>query len=225
MVGMKASTLQFKNHVVAEVILNGTSYIIDADAFKNGILFEVTGGLASKKDILKNPYWVDRFKHTGWMFRRDSIYAYNQRTQKPYSGYIDLFSPEIDGQISKKYDAPEVLYPPGAPEWRTPGGSVTVEANEKRTLEFECKYAERAIGYKIKCGRKSKGYSYDRLILGNLANETSGDIFELETRENYVEVRFGDPGVYYLTVASIPYYIREFPSYIWWSDELTIKVR
>jgi hypothetical protein len=62
------------------------------------------------------------------------------------------------------------------------------------------------------------------LIFENLANETSGDIFELETKDGYVEVSFNDPEEYYITVASMPYYIDEFPSYIWWSDELMLKV-
>jgi hypothetical protein len=222
--GIKSNVLQLKNHIVSEVFLNNTSYIIDADAFKNGIFIEVAGGLAATKDVLENPYLVDQFKHTGLMFRRDSIYAYNKNKQKAYSGYIDLYSPETDGQISGKFGASKKLYPPGVPQWKTASGSVTLKANKRMTLEYACAYADRASGYMIKCGRRSKGYSYDRLILKNLANETSGDVFELETKETYIEVGFMDPGVYYLTVASIPYYIKEFPSYLWWSDELTIRV-
>lgn len=223
-VGIKSNTLQLKCHIVSEVFINNTSYVIDADAFKDGIFIEVAGHLATKREVLQNPYLVDQFKHTGLMFRRDSIYAYNQKTKKPYSGYIDLYTPEVDGQISAKYGAPNILYPPGVPKWKMPSGDITLKTNEKKGLEYTCQYADRSIGYKVKCGHRSKGYSYDKLILENLANETSGDVFELNTKENYVEVRFSDPGVYYLTVASIPYFIKEFPSYIWWSDELTIKV-
>jgi hypothetical protein len=224
MVGFQAGTLQLENHIVTEVSLNNSSYLIDADAFKNGIFFQVGGELACKRDILENPYLVDRFKHTGWMFRQDSIYAHNLQRKRPYCGYIDLYSPEIDGQISKKYGARQTLYPPGVPRWKTPSESIFVSPGQKIALEYTCEFAERATGYRVRCGSRSKGYRYDCLIMENLANETSGEVFELETRENYVEVSLSNPGIYYLTVASIPYYLDEFPSYLWWSDELTIRV-
>lgn len=221
---LKSSTLQLNNHIVAEVILNDTSYIIDADAFKNGIFVEVNGSLASKKDVLENPYLVDRFKHTGWMFRRDSIYGYNCKMQKPYSGYIDLYSPEVDGQISIKYGAHQGLYPPGVPKWKAPSEHIILRPGQKIALEYTCEHSERAIGYRVKGGSRSKGYGYDWLILGNLANETTGDVFEFETIETGIEVSLDRPGTYYTTVASIPHYLEEFPSYLWWSDELVIEV-
>jgi hypothetical protein len=223
-VGIKSKPLQLNNHVVNEVFWGGTSYIVDVDAFKNGIFVEGEIGLATKREVLDNPYLVDRFKPTGWMFRRDSIYGYNERTHRPYFGYIDLYSPEIDGQMSARYAAPTPLYPPGIPRWETFEKSITLTCNTPQTLRFTCVHAERATGYRVKCGLSSKGYSYDNLILENLANETSGEVFEMNTHAPFVEVKFAHPGIYYLTAAAIPHYAERYPSYIWWSDELKLNV-
>lgn len=224
-VGIKSNPLQLPGHIVNEVFFDNTSYIVDTDAFKNGIFLENNGHLLKTKDFLKNPYIVDRFKPTGWMFRRNSRYSCNLLTNKKYSGYIDLYNPELDGQFSSKYGAPQTLYPPATPSWQTLNKDITMQVGEKLTLEFKCEYSERSVGYTIKCGTKSKGYSYDDLVLENLANETSNDIFEYETKETLVPVKFNHPGIYYLTVSAKPHYLREFPSYVWWSDELKIKVQ
>ncbi len=90
--------------------------------------------------------------------------------------------------------------------------------------EFSCNLSERATGYRVRCGRRSRGYTYDRLILDNLHRETSSEMFEFETRENYFEVPFSEPGQYYVSVAAIPHYIEEYHSYLWWSDELVVRV-
>jgi len=90
LVGIKSNILQLPGHIVNEIIFDNTTYIVDIDAFKNGIFLEKNGQLLTKKDFFENPYIVDRFKPTGWMFRRDSRYSYNLLTDKKYSGYIDL---------------------------------------------------------------------------------------------------------------------------------------
>ena len=98
-----AKILQLNNHVVAEVDINGESFIIDADAFKNGILFfKDKSRLYTKDEILKNPSIVDNFEPTGWKFRRKDNFLKNI-DGKLFYGYIDPYDKEIDGLISEKY--------------------------------------------------------------------------------------------------------------------------
>ena len=222
--GFRSKVLQFPAHMVTEVYLDGTAFIVDADLFKNGIFLEMNDRLATSREVIENPYLVDRFKHTGLMFRRDSVYAFNGRTGRPYSGYLDLHSPEIDGQISRKYGAQSVLYPPGIPKWKLKDDKILLKTNEAAVLEFVSAYPERASGYRVVCGTRSRGYRYNNLARENLANETSSDIFCRDIGECGLEVSFSMPGSYYLSAAAVPHYINETPSYVWWSDELHIQV-
>lgn len=98
-----AKYLQLNNHVVTQVNMDSKSYIIDADAFKNGILFfKNKKTLYTKDEILKNPSIVDSFEPSGWKFKRESHFMKNSFGES-FSGYIDPYDIEIDGLISEKY--------------------------------------------------------------------------------------------------------------------------
>lgn len=222
--GFAARPWQLPHHIAVEVDFDGETRVIDADAFKHGIFFEDGGGLITKRAVEANPYVVDRFKPTGWMFRRDSVYARNPRTGRPYRGYVDFYSPEVDGQISARYAAPTVLRPPGVPRWSGEVGPLTVERGATVSLAFQTQYADRAASYRVRCGRRSRGYAYDRLVLSALAQETASDVFEVACPAPALEFKLAAPGRYYVAAAAIPAYLDEFPSYVWWSDELIIDV-
>lgn len=222
--GFQARPWQLPHHVAVEVELDGEVRVIDADAFKNGVFLEEKGSLVPKRTLVENPYWVDRFKPTGWMFRRDSVYARRSETGRPYCGYVDFYSPEDDGQISARYGAPIVLRPPGLPRWTGVVEPLRVSRGVAFDLAFSCRFADRAAGYRVRCGRRSRGYGYDRLMLPALHQETSADGFEIELRDPCLSPTLTEPGRYYLTAAAIPSYLEEFPSYVWWSDELIVDV-
>ena len=222
--GFKAALWQLPHHMVVEVVVAGECCVIDVDAFKHGIMLEVDGRIARKREVEEDPYLVDGFKPTGWMFRRDSRYARRGSAGPPYRGYVDFYSPEEDGQISARYGAPTVLKPPGVPRWVGVGGSLTV--GRGRPIEVSCvsRHAGRARGYRFRCGRRSRGYAYDALDWSQLAGETSSEILALERPEPAVSFRLQEPGRYFLTAAAVPDFLEKFPSYIWWSDELIIDV-
>jgi hypothetical protein len=222
--GFKARPWQLPHHIVAEVSVNGRDCVVDADAFKNGIFLGSERELATKREIEQNPYFVDRFKPTGWMFRRDSVYARNTCTQTAYAGYIDFYSPEEQGQVSTRYGAPQTLLPPGVPRWASASTGIKIERGDEVDAAFTCRFPERARGFRFRCGRRSRGYAYDRLVPANLGAETSDEILELELSETRVRFRLPERGRYFFTAAAIPHYIDEFPSYVWWSDELVVDV-
>jgi hypothetical protein len=222
--GFSTQPWQLPHHIAVEVIIDDESCVIDADAFKNGVFLEIGGRIATKRDVEKNPYLVDRFKPTGWMFRRDSVYARDAQTGRPYEGYVDFYSPEDDGQISGRYAAPRILRPPGVPRWMDIRTPLIAVRGQTLDLSFSCRHADRAKGYRVRCGRESRGYTYDHLVLPLLARETSRDIFEFERAEPNVSFRLDERGRYFVSAAAIPSYSDEFPSYVWWSDELIIDV-
>lgn len=221
--GFEAEPWQLPHHIAVQVELEGTTRVVDADAFKNGIFLEESGGLVAKETLEKNPYVVDRFKPTGWMFRRDSAYA-RDLSGRSYSGYVDFYSPELDGQISARYAAPTTLRPPGIPRWQAGGDPVRARTGQSVDLAWTGTFPERARGYRVRCGRRSRGYAYDRLVLPALARETSDDVFSIECAGPGTSVRLLERGRHYLAVAAIPSYLEEFPSYVWWSDELIVDV-
>lgn len=223
-VGIKARVEQLNNHVAVTAQLNNKEYIVDADAFKNGIFFfKGAQTLFTKKEILDEPTIVDRFKHTGWMFREGTRYSINA-SSKSFTGYVDFFNPEKTGLISNKFGANNVYYPPGVPVWGSGTQSLTVKTGEKHRLVFDVPYDERADDFLVRIGKKSKKYSYDFLIYKNLGNETS-DLVE-ETKIQKPEFVFSrtSPGDYYITVCSMSEYMVRNHCYIWWSDELKIRV-
>ncbi|MDD3443300.1 MAG: hypothetical protein PHW89_08550 [Sulfurimonas denitrificans] len=98
-----AEILQLDNHVVTQINIDSKSYIIDADAFKNGILFfKDKNTLYTKEEILKNPSIIDNFEPSGWKFKRKSHFMKNNSGEF-FSGFVDPYDKEIDGLISKKY--------------------------------------------------------------------------------------------------------------------------
>jgi len=222
--GFTARPWQLPHHVVAEVEWDGSRCVIDADAFKNGIMLERDGRLLTRDQIEATPYLVDRFKPTGWMFRRDSQYARDSRTGRPHRGYVDFYSPEEDGQISARYGAAHVLKPPGVPRW--PEGVTTLTGAVGRGVEiaFTSPNSDRAGGYRVRVGRESRGYSYDALLPAVLHRETSDIVLELDLREPRALLPLSEKGRYFVTAAAIPAYLAEFPSYVWWSDELVVDV-
>lgn len=223
--GFLARPWQLPHHVVTEVVVDGSARVIDADAFKNGIFLECDrGGLVTRRELEQNPYLVDRFKPTGWMFRRDSVYAKNSRTGKFYTGYVDFHSPEVDGQMSERFGAQRRLLPPGIPQW---DGELErcLPAGRVATLSFVSVFPERAVGYRVRCGMRGRGYAYDRIMPEALQCETSSEVFERYLTIPELEIRLTEPGRYYVTAAAVPRYVDEFPdTYLWWSDELVIDV-
>lgn len=222
--GFSARPWQLPHHVTVEVELGGEWRVIDADAFKNGVLLESAGALVTRRELERNPYLVDRFKPTGWMFRRDSVYAREPGSGRPFTGYVDFYSPEEDGQMSARYGATTVLRPPGVPRWSLAERTLAVRRGEEIGVAFASRYAERAQGYRVRCGRRSRGYAYDALVLARAGNETGADVFERECKEPELAFRLEAPGRYYVAAAAVPAYSAEFPSYLWWSDELIIDV-
>jgi len=222
--GFSARPWQLPHHVVAEVAFEGNACVIDADAFKNGIMLERNGRLLTRKEIESNPYLVDRLKPTGWMFRRDSMYARAPQTGLPYRGYLDFYSPEEDGQISARYGAEPVLKPPGLPRWNEGRKTVICVAGEVVEVSFASEYPERACGYRVRVGRESRGYSYDDLVKEHLGAETSAIVFELELGEPCAAFKLAEKGRYFVTAAAVPSYLADVPSYVWWSDELVVDV-
>ncbi len=223
-INIKAHILQLDNHIVTEAYIDNTSYIFDVDLFKNHIIPKGNNLWLTSKEIFYNPEIINKFKHTGWIFRRNSIYTLNQKLNKIYQGYIDFFSPEIDGLPGYKYGSEKKLLPPGIPKWIFVGAKVTIKKGEPIIIPFEVDFSERAIHYHIKIGRVSKRYSYDCLNLSTLACETEEIIHEFITKEKYIEFRLNEKGIFYITVASIPYFKDKNDIYIWWSDELECEV-
>lgn len=222
--GFAAQPWQLPHHVVAEVAWSGGTGVIDADAFKNGIMLDWEGSLPTRAQLEARPYLVDRFKPTGWMFRRDSAYARDGRTGRAYRGYVDFHSPEEDGQISARYGAARVLRPPGVPRWAGAETPLTTEAGGCLEVPFACRYPERASGYRVRVGRTSRGYTYDALVPARLHHETAGVVIDQETSTPVATLRLREKGRYFVTAAAVPAFLAEFPSYVWWSDELVVDV-
>lgn len=220
--GIAARPWQLPHHVVAEVDWEGGPVVVDADAFKHGVMFERDGRFVTRGEIEREPRIVDRFKPTGWMFRRDSAYA-RRADGAAWRGYVDFYSPEGDGQMSARYGGAPLL-PPGVPRWESGTELLRVRRGVEVERGLEVFEAGRASGYRVRVGRRSRGYRYDALRWASLANETSAEVLEIATAEPVARFRLEDPGTYFVTVAAVPAYFAEFPSYLWWSDELTVEV-
>ncbi|KQC06463.1 MAG: hypothetical protein APR54_07210 [Candidatus Cloacimonas sp. SDB] len=219
--GFKSKIEKINNHIVTTLFYNNNEYLIDADAYKNNIMFYKSNKLYTKKEILKNPYIVDQFKHTGWMFRRNTRYSMGKNNRN-FCGYVDFFDPEIDGQVSYKYGAKNKLLPPSVCIWNKE--NLKSKINKEINFSFKQQFPERVKEYKIKIGKKSKNYSYNYLIYKNLLNETGDIIDSFSTTTNTFSFKFTEKGKYYITVSAIPDYIDEHPSYLWWSDECKVII-
>ncbi len=220
--GIVARPWQLPHHVVAEVEWEGGAVVVDADAFKHGVMFERAGRFVTRAELERDPRIVDRFKPTGWMFRRDSAYA-RQVDGAAWRGYVDFYSPEIDGQMSARYGGAPLL-PPGVPRWRDGAGPRRGRYGTKIERGFEVAHAGRAAGYRVRVGRRSRGYRYDALHQPALANETGDVVAETAVTEPVARFVPSEPGRYFVTAAAVPAYAAEFPSYLWWSDELLVDV-
>jgi hypothetical protein len=223
--GFQAGREQLHNHVVTQVSIAGEEYLIDLDAFKNGVFFLEEDGrtLLTKKEVLDCPQVVDRFKHTGWMFRKNTRYARNVDGHA-FTGYVDFFMPEEDGLISGKFGAPNPHLPPGVPLWDMPREKSTVKAGQDLPCTFTVPYAERATQFMVRICTKSRGYSYDHLVYKNLLNESSCVEEELQLLTPEFTFRRDLPRTYYITACALSPYLLENSCYVWWSDEHEITV-
>ena len=223
-VGIKSKVEKLQNHIVANVLLNGDEYLIDADGFKNNIFFfKDTKMLYTRKEILNTPTLVDQFKHTGWMFRRNTRYAQNA-DRKNFTGYIDFFMPENDGLISGKFGNHSPYKPPGIPIWDTPG-KVFIKPTEKLNCAFAVPYSQRADYFLVRICKKTKGYNYNHLVYKNLLNESDDIVEEIKTTDMSFVFSVEQRGQYYITACSMSDYLEHNKCYVWWSDELKITVK
>lgn len=223
-VNIKSNVEKLNHHIVTNVILNGQEYLIDADAFKNGVFFfKDKKTLFTRKEILNNPNIIDQFKHTGWMFRKNTRYGINKNNQ-PFSGYVDFFMPENDGLISRKFGNNDSYCPPGIPIWNHPTDTIYLKINETLPISFNGVHVERADYYLARVCKKGKGYSYNNLIYKNLLNESAN--VEEETKLKKQEFVFSrtSSGEYYITVCAMSRYLEQNNCYVWWSDEIRVIV-
>lgn len=223
-IGIEAVPVKLRNHIVTEAKIEGTSYLFDVDAFKNGIIPTGSKKWLTSHELNRDPTIVDKFKHTGWMFRTDSRYAINQEFGKPYTGYIDLYTPEEQGLISWRYGATEKIIPPGVPKWKLESNEVTLSSGESATFEFDVTNYDKASHYIVRIGKTSKNYSYDHIVPSMLANETSSIIWEKKITDKFIEITIDSPGAYFLTAVSVPVYAESHSSYLWWSNEILLNV-
>jgi len=221
--GFGARTRQLPRHIVAEVFLDGQWRLVDADAFKNGVVPKRRDGLLlTMRDLEKNPYQIDRFPPTGLWARPGTVYARNAAGVE-VTGYVDAVEPHVRGYPSTLYTTwAEREHPPSIP-----GGlrSETAERRVQLAWDPSTDPDGDLRGYRVRIGTTSKGWSWNDVVYERLTAETGTEVGLFETPETALEVEVDRPGTYYWSVAAVDdHVLREPETFYWSSDERSFRI-
>lgn len=219
--GYKARIVQLKKHIVCEFFDKGW-HLADADLFKNGIIpKDEKGNILSVKEILDNPYVIDKYPPTGLIVKRGSIYSKNSKGEI-IDGYVDYMEFDKRGYPGNFYSGKiDLEYPPKIVEnlrhkIEKGNGGYDLFLNWNETSDPDNDFDH----YLVSVGKTSKGWSYNSLVYKNIINETGKEAGEFKVKENSLKVSVKDKGEYFWSVKAIDNHVKKEPqTYYFSSDE------
>jgi hypothetical protein len=229
-VGIEANTYQFPNHLIAIAEVEGRTLILDADAFKNGVVpLNEKGQLISLDDVRKNPYLLDNFPPVGWILYNDNLNLFGV-FGKTVLGYTDYRELSQRGFVSGFYDEQAQGYPP------TIVRNIRIQncrkAIEDRWLNISWGPSTVINGeiemYKISIGSHSRGWNYNNLL--RLSEDADlqllpEDIGCFTTQSTQIEISIPPANTIYVSITAISDRISINPkTYFWPSEEVVIEL-
>jgi SAM-dependent methyltransferase len=217
--GFPTRLLQLERHVAFEARVDGLWIVVDADAFKRGVIPTTADGeLLTLDRIREHPYRLDCFPTTGW-FPEARAASARDALGRPVAGYADAADPADRGFLSGHYLPAVRGFPPSLP-------SITrFELNDGRiTLVWSrstC-HDDGWIRYRVRVGTRSRGWSCSNPADGMPA-ETPADVALCEVENCALEAEA--PGATERLFASVTAFNqrveREPDTYFWASEEAT----
>ncbi|OLP16499.1 hypothetical protein BST81_21210 [Leptolyngbya sp. 'hensonii'] len=187
-VGLDARILQLKKHIAAEVKLTDRWVIVDADAFKHGIIpVNQRGEMLTLEELTEHPYQLDRFPATGWMLQPGSRFTQGIRGEQ-VNGYVDALPFEQRGYTSGYYVPAAWGYPPSLPvitQFEAHGQAFILKWTSSVVQE------DTLVGYRVRVGTRSRGWCYDNPGYdSNNFQMTAEDVVNIETKHTEISGSF-----------------------------------
>ena len=222
--GMESRLIQFPRHIAVELKLKDRWVIVDADAFKNGVIpVNQQHQMLTMDELRENSFQLDRFPTTGWFIQPKSRFT-KGISGFQVTGYVDALTFDMRGFISGYYVPKAFGYPPSLP---------LITEFYSRDKRFYLSWipstvhGDLLVGYRVRVGTISRGWSYD--FPGDndeILRQTSDNVFSGQTIDNSVS---GDipEGVtrLFAAVSAISSRIEQEPNtYFWSSEEVVLNV-
>jgi ubiquinone/menaquinone biosynthesis C-methylase UbiE len=218
-IGLEARILTLPTHIATEANVAGRWVVVDADAFKNGVIpVNRQGQMLALDEIRQNPYQLDRFPPTGWFVQPNSAFVRDVWGRK-VAGYVDALTPDQRGYVSGYYVPGAKGSPPSLPvvvRFDTKGDRFHLEWTPST-----CR-TDRLLGYRIAVGSTSRGWSYDNPgDEDEILRPIHGDVVSTETFKTSFEgdVPSNVPQLFTSVTAYSSRIEKESETYFWPSEE------